>query len=249
MKTLELQKINLARLRHAEMGQLVERWIQDAQKVGVDPTKDADLNRLYTAIQNILPTYNRALDQVRGQEESEKIADLDHERDQCMIALRTVVRAYQNSKNEAEYTAYKRLDILLKSYKGVETDSYESETIRLKNLVESLKSNDYKADTELLGLSKFVSVLEQNNTTFNEVFSMRSHKILAKESFDVKALRKELTQAYSTLTRYVEVMVLVKQPNDYYVKILESLNNGRKYFSDMMRNPTTKPEQPTPPAL
>jgi hypothetical protein len=79
--------------------------------------------------------------------------------------------------------------------------------------------------------------LADSNTAFNDLFSHRSYQASQKQTYDVKALRKALTNDYSQMTNYIAMLANVKT-DVFYKDVLAVINNGRKYFSDLLARRT-----------
>lgn len=233
MSTIKLSSLYMNGLQNAEFGQLIVRFFEDFSTKSLDINVDADLKRLYEALQYQLPVYNAALDQIRASEESEQIARLDKVRDRDIQALRDSLKPYRNAKTQNETDAYHAMRLLISEYKGVEDDSYESETNRLNSLIIRLQSPEFYNSALTLGIEKFIMNLAASNTDFNQLFAQRSFKTSQKVVADVKALRKTLASDYKTLINYISAMASVKE-DTYYKDILTIINNGRNYFSNVV---------------
>ncbi|MBO6184765.1 MAG: hypothetical protein J6O88_08760 [Chryseobacterium sp.] len=233
MSTIKLNSLYMNGLQNAEFSQLIVRFFEDFNTKSLDINVDVDFKKLYEALQNQLPAYNAALDQIRASEESEQIAKLDKVRDRDIQALRDSLKPYRNAKIQTETDAYNAIRLLISEYKGVEDDSYESETNRLNSLIGRLQSPDFYNSTLTLGIEKFIMNLAASNTDFNQLFAQRSFKTSQKVVTDVKALRKTLASDYKTMTNYIAAMVSVKE-DIYYKDILTIINNGRNYFSNVV---------------
>lgn len=220
-------------LQNAEFGQLIVRFFEDFNTKSLDINVDPDLKRLYESLQDQLPAYNAALDQIRASEESEQISKLDKVRDRDIQALRDSLKPYRNAKTQTETDAYNAIRLLISEYKGVEDDSYESETNRLNSLIGRLQSSEFYNSALTLGIEKFIMNLAASNTDFNQLFAQRSFKTSQKVVADVKALRKILSSDYKTMTNYIAAMACVKE-DIYYKDILTIINNGRNYFSNVV---------------
>lgn len=220
-------------LQNAEFGQLIVRFFEDFNTKSLDINVDVDFKRLYEALQNKLPAYNAALNQIKASEESEQIAKLDKVRDRDIQALRDSLKPYRNAKIQTETDAYNAIWLLISEYKGVEDDSYESETNRLNSLIGRLQSPDFYNSALTLGIEKFIMNLAASNTDFNQLFAQRSFKTSQKVVTDVKVLRKTLVSDYKTMTNYIAAMASVKE-DSFYKDVLAILNNGRNYFSNVV---------------
>jgi hypothetical protein len=233
MNTIKLNSLYMNGLQNAEFGQLIVRFFEDLNTKSLDINVDPDLKRLYEALQDQLPAYNTALDQIRASEESEQIFKLDKVRDRDIQALRDSLKPYRNAKTQTETDAYNAIRLLISEYKGVEDDTYESETNRLNSLIGRLQSPEFYNSALTLGIEKFIMNLAASNTDFNQLFAQRSFKTSQKVVADVKALRKTLASDYKIMTNYIAAMASVKE-DTYYKDILTIINNGRNYFSNVV---------------
>lgn len=228
-----LVDLNVAALHNAEAAQLVARFFEDFAKTTLDPATDPDYAELHTALQNRLPEYNAALDQVMASEETKNIAVADQLRDRQVQALRDSIKPFRTTDDAGERTAYTALSLLIAEYKAVEDNAYEEETNRLNALVQRLQGTDYLTHVQELGIGKFVTRLADANAAFNAVFSKRSHQTLQKVSYDVKKLRTDLLADYRRMANYIASNAGVRK-NPFYKDVIAVLNNGRTYFASVV---------------
>ena len=233
MKKAKLNPIYLQGLHHAEFGQFINRFINDFSEANLNLNTDADFKTLFDDLKSKVPTYNKSLVQIRENENTKKITELDKERDNDFQALKDSIKPYRNAKKDPQIKAYNTLKILLDEYKNIATLSYEEETKKISSLLSSLKSSDYQSHITTLKIEEFISELEKSNTAFNTLFGERSAQNIGKDSYDTKALRKEITDIYRKLTIYIFAVVEIKT-NPFYRKTLEVINNSRKYYADTL---------------
>jgi len=233
MKKAKLTPIYLQGLHHSEFGQFIDRFINDFSEANLDLNTDTDFKTIFEGLKAKTPAYNKALMQIRENEKTKKIAELDKERDNDFQALKDSIKPYRNAKKDPQIKAYNTLKILLDEYKNIATLSYEEETKKISSLLSSLKSEDYQPHITTLKIEEFISELEKSNSAFNTLFGERSAQNIGKESYDTKALRKEITDIYRKLTNYIIAVVEIKT-NPFYRKTLEVINNSRKYYADTL---------------
>lgn len=233
MKNLKLETIHLPSLHHAEFGQFIDRFFDDVQKNGLNTDTDADFKSLYDALKAKNPTYSKALEQIRENENTQKIAELDKERDNDFQALKDSIKPYRNAKRDNQKQAYNTLKIVLDEYKNVASLSYEEETKKLESLISLLKGSEYQSAVTTLKIGDFLADLETSNKAFDTLFAQRSAQNIGKETFNTRALRKEMTEIYRKLCVYTETLANIKQ-DDFYKKALEIINNSRKYYADTL---------------
>lgn len=242
MRNMKLSPIDLTRLSNAELSQFISRFIDDFSKSGLNADTDEDLKKIITSMQGQLPNFISALDQVRTNEESSKVAKADKERDFAFRSIRDAIKPYKNTKDANEKTAYTALFLLISEYKGLEGNSYEAQTARLNNLVERLQSSAYTHHTNTLSVGKFVTRLSQANTEFEKVFANRSFLNAQKPTINASELRKELVDQYKKLSYYIVATANVKE-DSFYRDTLTILNNSRKYFADTLLSRRNKKKE------
>lgn len=231
MEKLNLQKLESSRLQNAEFGQLLTRLFEDITKSGIDLLEDESLKKALKNLEEHLSVYDKALEQTYYNEESKNLVKLDKVRDDDMKALRASIKPYRNAKTEVQKNAYHNLSMLFASYKDVEEQAYEIQTKRMNTLLSLLKSEKYTNDVSALKILPFVEELEKSSSEFEVVFSERSHKNIGKTSYNIRSLRKEMGDSYRKICNYIFSSAEIKQ-SDFYIKLLDVINNSRKYFSD-----------------
>lgn len=233
MEKINLQKLEVSRLQNAEFGQLLTRLFEDITKSGIDLSEDEAVKRVLEDLKDRLNTYDKALEQTYYNEESKNLAQLDKVRDDDMKALRASIKPYRAAKTEAQKNAYHNLSMLLSNYKGIETQAYEIQTKRLATLLSLLKSEKYANDVSVLKITSFVEELGKSSAEFDAVFANRSHKNLEKTTYNIRALRKEMSDNYRKVCNYIFTSAEIRK-SDFHIKALDVINNSRKYFSDVL---------------
>lgn len=192
MKKAKLTPIYLQGLHHAEFGQFIDRFINDFSEANLDLNTDTDFKTIFEGLKAKTPAYNKALMQIRENENTKKIAELDKERDNDFQALKDSIKPYRNAKKDPQIKAYNTLKILLDEYKNIATLSYEEETKKIGSLLSSLKSEDYQPHITTLKIEEFISELEKSNTAFNTLFGSVRLKTLGKKAMTPKSCVKRL---------------------------------------------------------
>lgn len=230
---MKLIEISTSRLQNLEVGQFIIRFLTDFQNQNLDATVDPDFKRLLDELKTQSPLYEASLLQIRAKAESEELAKLDMVRDKALRTLRRALLVTEFSQDIAEQEAYASLKIILKTYRDIENQNYEAESLAIDTLVTELRSPKNALAVQRLGLERYVNKVEETNTIFKNTFDKRSTNTISTEVFDTKLLRKNIIQAYKNLSEYVLVMAKTKN-TPFYSETLTILNNGRKYFSDIL---------------
>jgi hypothetical protein len=225
--------IDLASLRYDESGQFIHRFLLDFKGTGLDPKTDANFDKLYQEIIKQSPTYDEALGQIIAKAESLFLAERDLGRDRKIITVRRAVFVFEFSDDPAEIVAFTSLKILLDNYIGLEKDNYEAETLGIDNLLADLKGPVYAPYVTTLGIGKHVTNLETEANKFKTIFDNRSNKTVSTVVYNAKALRKNIFGVYGKLVNYVASTAEIND-SDFYETTLKAINNGRKYFADLL---------------
>lgn len=241
MKNIKLVTLDVSRFHHAEFGQFITRLGDDVSQSQLNTEADTHFKMMLDSLKVKNSTYGKALEQIRENENTQKIAELDKVRDSDFQALKDSIKPYRNTRKPQHKAAYNALKIVLDEYKNIVSISYEEETHKIKSLLSVLRNETNMPYLTLLNIVEFVQELEKSNTAFDTLFAERSVQNIGKETYDTKALRREMTDIYKKLAKYTLTMAEVKS-DEFYIKALEVINNSRKYYADTLakRNGQTK---------
>lgn len=238
-----LEPLRLAGLSNMEAGQLIVRHLSDLGTI--DPTllTDVPFSVYLRSLNSQSLLFQKALAQVRENEETQKIDLADADRDKAIVAFGRALKLYAVSDDSAEEEASRGLSILFDSFKNLPSLSYEAETIAVDKLVSELTTPAYSAKVSLLQMDRYVVRLQNSNTNFKSLFGGRMVTTATTESYNMKAIRKEITTKYGEFTNYVLAMANAAG-NPLFIQALALLNTARKYYADQLaRRTATKAEK------
>lgn len=244
---LKLEPLRLAGLSNMEAGQLIIRHLSDLGTI--DPTLLTDAP--YTVYAQALSTHSvlfqKALAQLRENEETQKIDLADAERDKSTVAFGRALKLYAVSDDPAEVEASRGLSILFDNFKNLATLSYEAETIAIDKLVSELSNPIYSLKINLLQMDRYVTRLQHTNDNFKILFGGRIVTTATTESYNMKVIRAEMITKYGEFTTYVLAMARALEA-PLFIQTLNLLNTARKYYSDLLARHTAindKKAEPT----
>lgn len=244
----ELESLRLAALTHMEAGQLIKRHLADFGTINTTLLTNAPFNKYLQVLTNRSALYEKALAQIRKNEETDKIVRADSERDMAVEAFSRALKLYAVSDVAAEVDASKSLSILFGMFKNLAKLNYEAESIAIDKLVSELASPAYGAKVSVLQIDRYVQRMKTTNDKFKALFGNRMVVEASAETYNMKVLRKEMLDTYNEFTTYVLAMAsAVNTP--LFSTSLNLLNTARKYYSDLLarRTPVKKEEKETPP--
>ncbi len=229
-----LHKLSIARLTHLEAGQLIKSSIKDLETAGINTTTDTHIDKYVQQMSTDSVLYDKALLQIKKNQETEEIANLDHIRDLSLSAFNRQLKVYELSKNPAIVEAYKAVTIVVKNYKNLASLNYEAESNGIDNLIADFNSPAYAPHLATLNMAEFITEIKTANDDFKLKFSKRTTDISFTEVYNMKLIRKATFENYNNYTQYVLSLARVNTGDDYYKNILNIINQTRKYYSDML---------------
>jgi hypothetical protein len=239
-----LEPLTISALTNMEAGQLMIRHQSDLSTIDASLLTDVPYNSYLLKIGNQVVLYINALAQVQKNEETEKIGLADDARDKAVTAFNLALKLHAAADDPAEAEASRSLRILFDTYKNLAKLNYEAETLAIDKLTGELNSEAYSEKINNLHMSKYVTRLSETNDAFRTLFGGRMVTTAMTESYDMKAIRKELQETYNDFAAYVLSMAKATE-NQLFATALNLLNAARKYYADQMLSRTVaKPETP-----
>ncbi len=244
----ELHVLSLTKLTILEFGQHLKS-VNNGIALLNNTTDSVFLNYLNTSNANLVQ-YDKAMLQIQKSDETAKIAAADDARDVAITALQRQLSVFELSEIEAEVEAFKSLNTLLKSYKGIQNWNFEAETNGIENLLVDLNNTKFAPLVTQLNMNNFVTRIQAKNEIFKTLFAGRTQEAASKEVFDTKVLRAKAKTTYTDMIEYVLSMAKAID-SDEFNKALGVINTVRKYYADLLakRKPATAttPTEPIPP--
>jgi len=232
--SLKLEPLNASVLTNMEFGQLMNRHEKDLATIAPAMLTNAPYDHYVRQITTKSVTYQKGLAQVQKNEETDKIALLDSDRDKSINAFSRSLKLYDLSDEPKEVEASKALGILFRTYKDLAILNYEAESIGIDKLVSELESDKYTSFVVLLNIERYVTRMKLSNENFKALFGNRMVSEAMTETFDLKVIRKEMLKLYSDFTAYVLAMAKTEGAPPLFITALTLLNSARKYYADTL---------------
>ena len=224
--------INVARLQMVESGQFIRRFTLDFKNSGLDAATDVEFKSQLDDLEMQLPGYLDALLQIRAKVESNILKKLNIVRNQKFSTVRRAIRVYEYADDATEKEAYRRLAIILNTFKHLDKANYETKSLGITLFIKDLRNAKNDALNTLL-LVPMVDKLEVANSNFKTTFDTRSTTTISKVKYDSKALRNAIFDTYKDLAGYI--LLMAKRKNTpFYTTLLSVLNSGRDYYADIL---------------
>jgi len=175
-----------------------------------------------------LPLYGRvddALKKIVKSEFTAKIHEADKARDEIYLGMAETNTAALRHFNPEVRQAAERLKIVFDTYGNVANKPLNEETSAIYNILQELKGK-YAADAASVGLTQWVTELENRNKAFETLVKERFDETAARTTdIIMKQARAQLDEVYKTIVERINALAVVEGIASYeaFIKTLNAV--------------------------
>jgi len=192
-------------------------------------------------IENVIVPYNAAFEVLNGvfkvkqkSDLTQQIVTVDVNRDRTWSALLMRIRATLMCPVEKEVNAAQLLKDVFDLYGNVRKLSLIEESAALNNLVEDLEKEELAALCVIIGITKWVKLLKEQNAEVQTLMIERRNEGAHRESGDVKAAREAIEPCYEKIVSRVNALVELEMTTPEIDEFITLLNKQIKDFEEML---------------
>lgn len=187
-----------------------------------------------------LDNENEVLVQSRKNDLTEVIEVGDDKRDSGLSGYAQVVKGFLFLRSGEQYEAAKKLNQHLSDYKLSPQMSLVKQTGAMKNFLEDLETT-YTSQVTSLGLTPFVTMMKEGNTTVDTNLQARDARSAGKMKAAVLTARSETDEIYNKIIKKINALAIVDEENaDEYGQLIDELNAQIKHYKEQELTPKTK---------
>lgn len=187
-----------------------------------------------------LDNENEVLVQSRKNDLTEVIEAGDDQRDSGLSGYTQVVKGFLFLRSGEQYEAAKKLNQHLSDYKLSPQMSLVKQTGAMKNFLEDLETT-YTSQVTSLGLTPFVTMMKEGNTTVDTNLQARDARSAGKMKAAVLTARSETDEIYNKIIKKINALAIVDEENaDEYGQLIDELNAQIKHYKEQELTPKTK---------
>ena len=175
-----------------------------------------------TAYANAFAKEDEIYGTLRKDTRTDRLKDLDAERDQYYTTLTATLRALVKFPDATKAKQAQTLLDVTKIYNISVRDAYDRESSKLTNLGQDL-TGKYAETVSALGLTANVEGLIQANDAFIKLFDERLDDQTAKELAALKNARAEVDEAYARLVALINACALLEDEATY-AEVIQKIN-------------------------
>ena len=226
---MKIMKVKSEKLRNEEHFQF-----QTEFKDLVDSFTPVTLG-IEAAFAAYLPLYANeaeALDVIRKSTVTDEIADADHLRDLIYRGLCDTVKGATKHFRPAKQEAAGRVQVAIDHFGNINTKPYDEQTAAINTLINDLET-EYAADVATLNIQDWITELKANNEAFEALMDERYSDDAGKTQLKMKDVRKEIDEAYATITDRIDALGIVNG-TETYVPFVKELNKRVEKFNNTL---------------
>ncbi len=211
--------------------------------------KNLKIKDQYDALKAVLDELNGAFKKEQGSDLTTSVEELDLRRDNAIVCLSGLCRAYTKHFDAKKIAAAEKLVGAISKYgNNIARMNYQAETSTLANLVNDLESvAELKEAVTELGVEGVVNELKESNSLFNERYLARVKEMAGEQSESTVDLRKESLSRYADLAKHIEAHSVITG-GEAYDQLVSQLNEliGQYNSTVLARQSTSDKEDKTP---
>jgi hypothetical protein len=155
--------------------------------------------------------YDTALRKIIKSALSEKIKEADKARDASYSAFVKFIAAMCEHYDPAIRDAALKIQVVTHTYGNVAVKPINEETSAIYNLVQELRSDNYKDHVTLIGLTPWLNKLDTDNQRFESLIQERDREEAAKSHLAVRDARHTIDEIYRHIVNMINANLFFKQ--------------------------------------
>jgi len=155
----------------------------------------------------------------------------DAERDRILTQLFGLIRIHRLSFVEAERKPAERLYAALKTYFGIQTESFGDETIHIVGLLKDTER--FTAEVTALGLTALLTQLKTVNEEYKKLDAQRRSDLVAAKLPDARSARRQTDADFEVICQCIQASYMLAATKEDKALILTLVNEMNRAASDL----------------
>ena len=155
----------------------------------------------------------------------------DAERDRILTQLFGLIRIHRLSFVEAERKPAERLYAALKTYFGIQTESFGDETIHIVGLLKDTER--FTAEVTALGLAGLLTQLKTLNEEYRKLDAQRRSDSVASKLPNARSVRRQTDADFEVICQCIQASYMLAATKEDKALILTLVNEMNRVASDL----------------
>jgi hypothetical protein len=228
-----IDSIVLYKLRNGEYSQLM----QDVLNITRDNDPAAMLVQdQFKALETIATEIESLFKVPTGSAITAELQKFDLERDNALTGIISLIRGNTYSSDSIIKSHAEKLNTHLALFgKDITSDSYQSETSSIRNIIADWDAQpDLKAALIALNLQSWKLVLENANNSFGEYYLLRAKEQGFNVTESLKAKRLQANEAYYALRDTLNAYFVIHKGAEPYKSVVAYINGLLTNYNDLL---------------
>ena len=188
--------------------------------------------------------FDEALTPVRKSDLTQKIQELDTQRDNLLSGFSAHLKAFQHFSEPAGKEAAQRLLLSVEKFgKGIQEKPIQEETAIITNLLQDMAQASAQQDLKTIGAKPWTDALKNANTALEQHHNSRTEQQSTIEVGKTKTTRQEIAEAFRVLVQTINALALLNG-KDAYTNLANAISQVVKNANQT----SGKADKPTDPA-
>lgn len=207
----------------------------DLAELGLAEVK-TEFDAAFSALEN-------ALVQVRKNEQTEILLEIDQQRDRLFSSFLEHCKVFQNHPETEKSQAAKRSVIRIEAYgKKIQRRAYRDQTAIIRTIIQDFEKSDADKDLRLIGARQWLTLLDPINESFDKLYNQRTLAESEKEIGKNTEARAQMQEKFDRLCKAIEAMAFIKG-EEKYLPLANAIN---KEVKDALSQSRHKNQPQTP---
>jgi DNA-dependent RNA polymerase auxiliary subunit epsilon len=202
---MKILRIRFHNLRNEEWFQLYTEFKDLVEASGASTL---DIVALFATFLIFYNQADEALDLIRKSLDTDLMEEADMKRDHTYRGLADAVKSSLNHFNAAKKQAAEEVTLVIEHFGNLAAKAPNEETAGIYNLTQML-SDEYVAQVALLGLTDWVTELQQDNEAYETLVKARNDEVVARTKFRMKTVRREAEAVYRQIVTRLEAQTVL----------------------------------------
>lgn len=238
--------ITTANFQSYRKGDFYQFMVNVLELVTAERATTLSVSAQRTALATEVQLFADAYTPIVGSDITPQLAELDTRRDEALLGLKTVLEGFvKHFEADKRNAAFILLDLMKGYGENIYRLRYQLETATVSNLLSDWKTQHADKLT-LLGITDWVTHLEDANTQFNQLYVSRTQQISGLQTGVLDTLRANTTDAYRALKAHIEAHGLLT-PTELNAQVQQEISSLAIQYNDAVtRYTSTEEENDTP---
>jgi hypothetical protein len=185
---------------------------------------------LYMEFSNLVDQEEQLINTMRKSDYTQQITEAAQRVDRAIIGMHEAIRSHLYHFDLAVVAAAQSINNRFDAFGDITRKSYGEETAVVNLLINDLNSTDYSAKVTLLGLTAWLTELQNAEVVFEQLIALRATEAANKPQGKIKNIRKKIDILFHKVIALIAAADTIDDTGAYE-QFINELNVETTYFN------------------